>query len=210
MAPAMGRIAFRVLLPAALGANGLFVSAISGAGSVGFYAATFFTAAVWLVSWLLAEQRDAFTGNYLRESARGMALGLGLVAVFIVGAMGVRFVPTLAVPVAELLANMATSTVWLTLVTLVVNGIGEEMFFRGVAQNEFDRSLKPSMAIISQIALYIAVTATMGVPLLFVAALLIGGFATMEVKRSNRLISAAVMHLTWGVGMAFLLPVFIH
>ncbi|ALA66433.1 abortive infection protein [Corynebacterium lactis RW2-5] len=206
----MGRITSRVLLPAALGAIGLFVAANSGAGSVGFYAATFFTAAVWLFSWLLAGRRDAFLGTYLQESVRGMALGLGLVAVFIVGAMGVRFIPALAAPVAELLANMGTSTVWLTLVTLVVNGIGEEMFFRDVAQGEFDRSMTPSMAIISQMALYIAVTAAMGVPLLFVAALLIGGFATMEVKRSSRLISASVMHVTWGIGMAFLLPVFIH
>ena len=200
----------RVVIPAALGATGLFVSATSAAGSVGFYLATFFTAAVWIITWLLVGNRSDFRGHFLRNTVRGVMLGVVLIAVFVLGAVVVRVIPGLAGPVEQLLANMSQGTVWITLATLVVNGIGEEMFFRGVVDTQFTQVMKPWVAMAWQIVLYIVVTAAMGVPLLFVAALLIGGVATMEKRATGSLISASIMHVTWGLGMAFLLPVLIH
>ncbi|MDN5655720.1 MAG: hypothetical protein L0G46_11645, partial [Kocuria sp.] len=46
-----------VLLPAALGAAGLLTASLSGKGSVLFYVATFFTAAVYVTVWLLGPSR---------------------------------------------------------------------------------------------------------------------------------------------------------
>lgn len=65
----------------------------------------------------------------------------------------------------------------------------------------------PHPAILAQLALYIAVTAAMGIPLLLVASALIGGIAALEARRADSLISATTLHLVWSIGMAFLLPV---
>lgn len=65
-------------------------------------------------------------------------------------------------------------------------------------------------SLIAQVALYIAVTAAMGVPLLLVASVLIGGIAALEARRADNLISATTLHLVWSTGMAFVLPGLIH
>ncbi|WP_257162515.1 CPBP family intramembrane glutamic endopeptidase [Corynebacterium cystitidis] len=200
----------RVLIPAALGALGLFLSAQAPPASTGFYVATFATAAIWFVTWWLYGARVDVRGSVSREMGRGVVIGAALIALFIVGALVVRSIPVLAGPVDELLDNMRTGAVLVTLLTLVVNGIGEELFFRDVAQRELEKRLARWGATIAQVGLYMVVTAAMGVPLLLVAALLVGVCATWESSRSGNLISAITLHLTWSVGMAFLLPLLIH
>ena len=83
----------------------------------------------------------------------------------------------------------------MTLTTLIINGVGEELFFRDVARRALSDVSSPTPSLISQVALYIAVTAAMGVPLLLVASVLI---------------SATTLHLVWSTGMAFVLPGLIH
>ena len=198
---------WRIIIPALLGAAGLFISAQAPAGSVQFYVATFFTAAIWLGSWLLWGNRQCFSGHAPRELTRGAAIGIALIALFILGALIVRHIPMLAGPVSDLLDNMRHGSVPITLATLVINGVGEELFFRDVARRQLADALSP--AILAQLALYIAVTAAMGIPLLLVASVLIGGIAALEARRADSLISATTLHLVWSTGMAFLLPLVI-
>lgn len=200
---------WRIIIPALLGAAGLFISAQAPAGSVQFYVATFFTAAIWLGSWLLWGNRQCFSGHAPRELTRGAAIGIALIALFILGALIVRHIPMLAGPVSDLLDNMRHGSVPITLATLVINGVGEELFFRDVARRQLADVLSPTPAILAQLALYIAVTAAMGIPLLLVASVLIGGIAALEARRADSLISATTLHLVWSTGMAFLLPVVI-
>lgn len=211
-APATVRksLLLRTILPAVLGAVGLFTSARAEAGSPEFYAATFFTAAVWFLTWLVWGNRRCFSGQALRETARGLALGLTLIILFILGALIVRFIPFLAGPVSDLLDNMRHGSVPITLATLIINGVGEELFFRDVVRRQFSDSLSPTPAIITQLALYISVTAAMGIPLLLVASVLIGGAAALEARRADNLISATTLHLVWSLGMAFVLPIIIQ
>ena len=117
-----------------------------------------------------------------------------------------RSIPALAGPVSDLLDNMRHGSVPMTLATLIINGVGEELFFRDVARRALSDA---SSSLIFQVALYIAVTAAMGVPLRLVASILIGGIAALEARRSDNLISATTLHLVWSTGMAFLLPVII-
>lgn len=207
-------ILWRVVLPAILGAIGLFFSSQAPAGSVGFYVATFFTAAIWLGTWGLWGDRACFRGHPPNELARGAAIGIGLIALFIAGALMVRLIPFLAAPVNDLLDNMRHGAVPLTIATLIINGIGEELFFRDVARHGLARiwslTRKPYASLIAQVGLYIAVTAAMGIPLLLVASVLIGGIAALETRRAGNLISATTLHLIWSTGMAFLLPLFIN
>lgn len=200
---------WQVVFPATLGASGLFFAAQSPPASTGFYAGTFFTAAVWLVTWWRYGNRDAYREG-LSGVTRGVLVGSLLIVFFMAGAMAVRMIPVLAGPVSDLLDNMRTGTVLLTLITLVVNGVGEEMFFRDVVQRHLDNVLPGQSSVIVQVGIYLLVTMAMGVPLLIVAALLVGGIATFEARRAGNLVSATALHLTWGVGMAFLLPPLIH
>ena len=66
--------------------------------------------------------------------------------------------------------------------------MGEELFFRDVARRQLADALSPT-AILTQQALYIAVTTATGIPIPFVASILI--FSTTP-------------HLVWSIGMAFL------
>lgn len=56
-------ILWRVVLPSILGAIGLFFSSQAPVGSVGFYVAAFFTAAIWLGTWCLWGDRACFRGH---------------------------------------------------------------------------------------------------------------------------------------------------
>ncbi|MCG7228687.1 hypothetical protein ACUY22_12130 [Corynebacterium tuberculostearicum] len=96
-------ILWRVVLPAILGAIGLFYFSQAPAGSGGFYAATFFTAAIWLGTWCLWIDRSCFHGHTLKELALGAIIGIGLISLFIVGALMVCLVPFLAALINDLL-----------------------------------------------------------------------------------------------------------
>ncbi len=200
------RLRWSLLLPALLGAAGLYASAQAAAGSWQFYAATFATAAVWFATWLRWGDRGCFDGPRLRELARGLGWGVALLVLFIAGAVLVRHIPVLAGPVSDLLDNMRLGSVPLTLSTLVINGVGEELYFRDVARRQLSARLPRQLALVAQLGLYVAVTAAMGIPLLLVASVLIGGAAALEARRAGNLVSATTLHLVWSVGMAFLLP----
>lgn len=106
-----------------------------------------------------------------------------------------RSIPALAGPVSDLLDNMRHGSVPMTMATLIINGVGEELFFRDVARHALSDVSSPTPSLIAQVSVYIAVTAAMGVPLLLA---------------SSVLIPATTLHLVWSTGMAFVLPGLIH
>ena len=161
---------WRNIIPALLG------SANATAGSAQFYLATFFTAAIWLL-W---GSRLSFSNHAPHELARVAAIATALIVLFILGRLIVRPTPLLAKPASDLLDNMRHGSIPITLTTLFINGVGEELFFRDVAHRQLADALSPTPAILAQLALYIAVTAAMGIPLLLVASILIGGTAALE------------------------------
>lgn len=186
---------WRIVIPALLGAGGLFASSHADPGSWQFDLATFFTAAIWLGTWVLWGDRQCFSSAAPRELARGAGIGIALIILFLLGALIVRSIPALAGPVSDLLDNMRHASVPMTLATLIINGVGEELFFHDVARRALSDVSSPHPSLISQVALYIAVTAAMGIPLLLVASVLI---------------PATTLHLVWSTGMAFVLPGLIH
>lgn len=134
------------------------------------------------------------SGHTPRELARGAAIGIALIILFILGGLIVRSIPLLAEPVSDLLDNMRHGSVPITLATLIINGVGDEPFFHDIARRQLADALSPT-AILTQQALYIAVTTATGIPLLLVASILIGGIAALEARRADNLISATTLHL---------------
>ena len=105
-------------------------------GSNWFYVATLVLAGVWAVG--------AFASGPLhlgrvgidetaaaRPIVQPILVGLGLSAVFVAGAFLVKLIPPLADQVGNVLAYANDGNATLVLLVTVVNGIAEEMFFRG-------------------------------------------------------------------------------
>lgn len=198
------------LLPCAFGALGLFTSRQAGDGTPGFYAATVFTAAVYAAAWWVWGYRSAFRGpGALVEVARGILLGAALAVVFILGAVVVSRIPFLAGPVEQLLSLPDKGGYGLTLLVLVINGIGEELIYRDVVPRQLVATGQSVMqAGVWSTVVYCLVTTVMGVPLLVFAAAVLGAVTSFEAVRTKRLYSPIAVHLTWSISMLFVLPSF--
>ncbi len=195
-----------VLVPALVGAGGLLTASTADRGSVLFYVATFFTAAVYVLAWWFEGRgRESFSRTaWGRDLARGAVLGLIFLAVFALGALVVRPFPVLADPVVSLLENVRQGALWLTVLTTAVNGVAEELFFRDVVPRNITG--RPSVVAVCSVGLYTAVTIAMGVPLLVFAAVIIGGATYFEARSTRRLFSPIALHLVWSLGMLVVLP----
>jgi len=194
---------YAFVVPCLLGAAGLFTARLAGDGSPGFYVATVITAIVYALTWWYMGSRRAFAGPHVAsEIARGVAIGAVLAVVFVAGAVIVSRIPALAEPVGQLLSTTERGGIAPTLFVLAINGIGEELVYRDAVP----RQLPPDRRAVVSIALYCLVTAAMGVWLLILAAAVIGAVSYYEAARSKRLYSSIALHLTWSIGMLFILP----
>lgn len=196
------------LLPCALGALGLFLARRAGDGTAGFYWATAFTAAVYLCAWWLLGNRHTFAGpDAWRDVLRGVLIGAALVVVFLVGALIVSRIPFLAGPVSEILETPNKGGYLLTLLVLVVNGAGEELVFRDAVPRQLRAGGQSVVqAGVWSTLIYCVVTIVVGVPLLVFAAGVLGALTYYESVRTGRLYSPIAVHLTWSIGMLFILP----
>ena len=177
-------------------------------GSAQFYGATLLLAAVWAggayASGPLHLGRvgiDA-TARLLDPCSSRSSSGSASSLVFIVGAFIVRLIPPLADQVRAVLdfAGEGTSPVLLLVVT-VLNGIAEEMFFRGALY----ASIRKRQVLITSIAYAIATAATGNVMLAF-AALVLGVVVGLERRASGGILAPILTHLVWSVTMLYALP----
>lgn len=198
---------YAVAVSAVVAADLLYASSHGTPGGVQFYVCTFFAALLYAACWAWAPIAHSWTvGSPVKTSLlRGAALGVGLLALFLMGAVVMRFIPFLAGPIGTLLENEKQGIPALTALTTFVNGVGEELYFRRFVPAFLQ--LKGRRAWVLPLVLYVLVTAAMGVPLLAVAAIMIGGAAHYEVARERGGVVAAItLHTIWSQGMLWLLP----
>lgn len=176
-------------------------------GSAEFYGATMLLALVWTVgAFASGPIHLGRVGVDVQAAARPVVqpilVGLALSAVFVVGAFIVRLVPPLAEQVRNVLefAGEGSSALPLLMVT-VLNGIAEELFFRGGLYAAIPRNQVP----ITAVAYAIATAATGNVMLSF-AALVLGVVVGLERRASGGILAPALTHLVWSVTMLYALP----
>ena len=87
-------------------------------------------------------------------------------------------------------------------VITAVNGIAEELYFRGALYAGIGR--RHAVAITTLV--YAVVTAASGVPLLVLAAALLGLVVGLQRRVTGGILGPIITHLTWSLGMLFLLP----
>lgn len=173
-----------------------------------FYVATLALALVWVLGAFAsgrlhlgrAHRRD---GGSSRAVVQSLTLGLLLLAIFLVGAVAVARIPVLREPVDRLLAHAAYGSLSVVAVITAVNGVAEELYFRGALYAAIGRR----HAVTISTLVYTLVTAAAGIPLLVLAAALLGVVTGLQRRVTGGILGPVVTHLTWSLGMLFLLPV---
>ena len=178
------------------------------AGSDAFVPAAFVLAAVWAVGAFasgplhLGRARTRSGQTPVRPIVQPIVLGLVLLGVFLAGGLAVGTVPSLRRPVDELLDHAQVGSLALVIVVTIVNGIAEELFFRGA----LFAAITGARAIVITTVAYALITVGSGIPLLVFAAAVLGFVTALQRRVTGGVLAPILTHLTWSVGMLLLLP----
>lgn len=173
-----------------------------------FYVATLCLAGVWATGALasgplhLGRAHTRAGGEDARPIVQSLALGALLLAVFLAGGLVVARVPVLRDPVQHLLDHARLGSLAIVAVLTAVNGIAEELYFRGALYAAVGR--RHAVAITAVV--YALTTVGAGIPLLVLAAGLLGVLTALQRRVTGGILGPVVTHLTWSLGMLFLLP----
>jgi membrane protease YdiL (CAAX protease family) len=190
---------------ALLGAVVLGISLRIEPGSTAFYPATLALAAVWMVgafcSGPLHLGRIAFRSGHVRPVVSPIAVGLLLAAVFLLGALIVREVPYLEDRVAGVVDYADRGSVPLLVLITAVNGVAEELFFRGAMYAAVTR--RP---VVWTTVAYTLVTLATGNVALAGAAAVLGLLVGLERRASGGILAPILTHVSWSLVMLLVLP----
>lgn len=175
-------------------------------GDTLFYPLTLALAATWVVGGLASGRlhlgwtrgRD----RPVRPIVVPILLGLAVGAVFIVGALIVREIEPLRQYVEDVLAFARFGSLPLVVVVTLLNGIAEEVFFRGGLYAAI--GVKHPVAISTGV--YALATLASGNPMLVFAALFLGTVLGLERRASGGILAPILTHITWSLVMLLVLP----
>jgi membrane protease YdiL (CAAX protease family) len=189
-----------------IGAVLLAVSLRIEPGSDWFYPATFGLAALWTVG--------AFSSGplHLGRTPQGeqpgprpvlvpLVYGALLAALFVLGALVVREIPWLDDEVRHVLDHADEGSVPLLVLVTAVNGVAEELFFRGALYAATTRH-----PVIITTAAYALATLATGNVMLAGAALLLGTLVGLERRATGGIQAPIITHVLWSLTMLFALP----
>ena len=118
-----------------------------------------------------------------------------------VGALVVREVPWLGSQVVHVLDFADQGSLPLLALITLVNGIAEELFFRGAVYAATTRH----PVVVTTVAYTLATLATGNVMLAF-AAVLLGTVVGLQRRASGGILAPILTHCTWSLTMLFALP----
>ncbi|PFG18771.1 CPBP family intramembrane glutamic endopeptidase [Serinibacter salmoneus] len=177
-------------------------------GDPAFYAATLALAALWVLGAFasgplhLGHSTTRSGGEPGRAVVQSLVLGTGLLGIFLVGAVAVAQMPWLRQNVLDLLDHAGEGRWWIVLLVTAVNGVAEEIFFRGAAY----AALPARIAVPGSAVLYALSTVGAGVPLLTFAALVLGAVTALQRRVTGGVLGPIITHVIWSGGMLLLLP----
>jgi membrane protease YdiL (CAAX protease family) len=200
-----------VAITLVLGATLLGFSLSMRPGDQRFYYLTFALAAVWVVGGLLSGPlhlgRLLFRGRLRYPIVTPIVAGLGVAAVFVIGALIVREIAPIRDIVVDVLDHASAGSLPLVAAVTIVNGIAEEIFFRGAL---FAAIARRHAVLMSSVAYVVATTATGNLMLVF-AALLLSPLLGLQRRSTGGVLAPILTHITWSTVMLLVLPpIFAH
>ncbi len=190
----------------AVGATLLGLSFSVRQGGPAFYPLTFGLAATWTLGSLLSgplHLGHILRGGMLRRPIiTPIVAGLLLAALFVLGAFVIRTIPALASLTEDVLGYARLGNLWIILVITLVNGIAEELFFRG----SLYAAIGTWHPVLISTVLYALATVAGGNPVLVFAAALLGTVVGLERRASGGILAPILTHITWSLSMLLVLP----
>ena len=164
-------------------------------------------AGVWAVgAWVsgpLHFGHVRFRGRNTRPVITGTLVGLALGGAFVIGGLVAREIPGVREYITNVLQYVNTGPLWIIVFITVINGVAEEMFFRGAVYT----SLVKYRPVIGSTVLYvIATAATTGNPMLGFAAIILGTVCALERRATGGVLAPVLTHFFWGLVMVLALP----
>ena len=199
------RVAVGIVL--VIGAALLGYSLTRAPGDSSFYWLTLALAAVWAVGAFLSGPLHLgcirFRGRNQRPFITGAGIGLALGAVFIVGGLIARQIPPVREYITQVLAFATHGPLALVTFITVINGIAEELFFRGALYTALGKWYPVA---VSTVVYVIATGVTTGNPMLGFAALVLGLVCAFERRATGGVLAPMLTHFFWGLVMVLALP----
>jgi uncharacterized protein len=179
-------------------------------GDALFYLLTGLVAVVWVVGALLSGPLHlgwAPRGGRLHRPIL-IPIGTGLVVagIFVAGALVVREIPALRDLVNSVLAHARYGDTTVIAAVTVLNGIAEEIFFRGALFAAIGRRHPVAISTL----VYAAATIATANPMLVFAALTLGLLLGLQRRATGGILAPILTHITWSTTMLFALPALIH
>lgn len=188
-----------------LGAVVLAFSLRINPGSNLFYVSTMALAAVWAIGAFASGPLHLglieHDNGHVRPIVQPIVIGLVFAAVFVAGGLVVRQIGPLEHQVSKVLDFANAGSVPLLVIVTAVNGIAEELFFRGAVYAAITRRPVPW----TTVAYAMATLATGNVMLAF-AAILLGALVGLQRRASGGILAPVLTHCTWSLTMLFVLP----
>ncbi|OBK73842.1 CPBP family intramembrane glutamic endopeptidase [Mycobacterium sp. 1274761.0] len=199
------RIAVAVVV--VIGAAVLGYSLSRPPGDSSFYGLTFALAGVWVLGALASRPLHLghvrFFGRNQRPVITGTLIGLALGGAFVVGGLAAREIPALRDYAADVLEFANHGSLPLVALITVINGLAEELFFRGALYSALE---KHHPAIISTIVYIIVIGVSTLNPMLTFAALVLGAVCAFERRATGGVLAPILTHMVWGLIMVLVLP----
>ena len=171
-----------------------------------FYLLTIALAATWTLGAFLSGPLHLgsikWHGRNQRPVITGVTLGLLLGGAFLLGGLVVRRIPPVAERISDVLQYTLFGPLWVIALIAVINGVAEELFFRGALYTALE-SFHP---VVITTLLYIITTIASGNPMLGFAALILGTVCALERRATGGVLAPFLTHLIWGLIMVLALP----
>lgn len=175
-------------------------------GESSFYWLTFALAAVWtsgsFISGPLHLGGINWRGRNQRPVITGTTIGLLLGGIFVLGGLVAREIPAVAGLITRVLQYAHAGSFLLIVLITLVNGIAEELFFRGALYSALGRHYPVTISTI----LYVMATLASGNVMLGFAGIILGTVCALERRASGGVLAPVLTHFVWGLIMVLALP----
>jgi membrane protease YdiL (CAAX protease family) len=173
-------------------------------GTVWFTVLALLVAATWTVaSFVSGPIPLRLDGDGAWRTFRGpVAAGVVAFGGFLLAYLVARHLPIVGPALSGVLATADAGPTALVLFVALVNGAGEELFFRGALH----AALEPHRPAMTGTIAYVLVTAATGNVALVIAAIVMGTLFSLERLSTRGVVAPMVTHLTWSTLMVLALP----